>query len=213
MQALVFWLLTTTPSPTPTATPAEPLVVPVQERSSAVADDTAAPTLTGRHWAVSLDRPGLPNLHQVSASVYRGAQPEAAGFPQLRKLGIKTVVNLRAFHDDEPQARKYRLSYAQIPVKEWEPTLQEAAAFLKTVTDESAAPFYVHCKHGADHTGVMIAVYRVAVQGWTKEEAVREMTQGSFGFHDTWKDLVTWVRELDVDALRSAAGLDVPSQK
>jgi tyrosine-protein phosphatase SIW14 len=35
----------------------------------------------------------------------------------------------------------------------------------------------------------MIAVYRIAVQGWSKAEAIREMTEGDFGFHRTWSNL------------------------
>lgn len=38
-----------------------------------------------------VERPGLPNLHQVNERYCRGAQPKAAGMPELVKLGVRTV--------------------------------------------------------------------------------------------------------------------------
>ena len=66
---------------------------------------------------------------------------------------------------------------------------------------------FVHCQHGADRTGTATAVYRIVVEGWTKDEAIREMTQGGYGFHPLWANLIRYVRELDVDRLRREAGL------
>ncbi|MCP4369159.1 MAG: dual specificity protein phosphatase family protein [Deltaproteobacteria bacterium] len=65
----------------------------------------------------------------------------------------------------------------------------------------------VRCQHGADRTGTMCALYRVAVQGWTKEEAIREMTEGGFGFHEVWKILPSWIKELDIESIRKDAGI------
>jgi hypothetical protein len=53
----------------------------------------------------------------------------------------------------------------------------------------------------------MIAVYRIAVQGWTRDEAVREMTQGGFGYDDLFPNLVEYVKKLDVDRLKQKAGI------
>ena len=56
-------------------------------------------------------------------------------------------------------------------------------------------------------TGMMTAIYRIAVEGWSKEDAIAEMTQGGFGFHEVWKNLVDYVRELDVERLKREAGI------
>jgi len=37
----------------------------------------------------------------VTTNLYRGAQPTAEGVKQLKLLGIRTVINLRAFHSDK----------------------------------------------------------------------------------------------------------------
>ncbi len=100
------------------------------------------------------------------------------GFKNLEESGIKTVVNLRANHGDEELLEGTSLRYVRIAMNTWAPKEEDVAKFLKIATDATAQPMFVHCQHGADRTGTMVAAYRVVVQGWTKESAVREMTAG-----------------------------------
>jgi protein tyrosine phosphatase (PTP) superfamily phosphohydrolase (DUF442 family) len=124
-----------------------------------------------------------------------------------KKLGIRTVVSLRAFHSDRDEIGETGLAYEHFSFKTWHPEEEDVVRFLKIVTDPKQTPVLLHCQHGADRTGMMSAIYRVAVQGWTKEEAVREMTTGDFGFHAVWKNLPPWIMALDIDALKTKAGL------
>lgn len=48
----------------------------------------------------------------------------------------------------------------------------------------------------------MCAVYRIAVDGWTKKEAIREMRDGGFNFHEVWQNLPRWIEDLDVESIR-----------
>jgi protein tyrosine/serine phosphatase len=64
---------------------------------------------------------------------------------------------------------------------------------------------FVHCRRGADRTGVVVAVYRVCVEGWTKEDAIAEMMTGGFHFHSSWQHLVRYVRDLDTEHVCSGA--------
>jgi len=162
-------------------------------------------------WAVPLTREGLPNLFKVSDNLYRGAQPPAPeGFKELKKMGVRTVVNLRAFHDDSDKMKGTGLGYERMEFKTWHPENEDIVKFLKIVTDTNKTPVFVHCQHGADRTGTMCAVFRIAVQGWGREEAIKEMTQGSFGFHEVWDNLITYIRGLDVNKIRKEAGLNRP---
>lgn len=153
-------------------------------------------------WAQAITLEGLPNLSKVSPGLYRGAQPAQQGFVQLQKLGVKTVVNLRAFHSDRDLIAKTGLGYEEIPFKTWHPETEDIVRFLKIATDTNATPVLVHCQHGADRTGTMCAMYRIVVQGWTKEEAIREMTDGGYGFHAVWDNLIKYIRELDVNDVK-----------
>ena len=163
---------------------------------------------SGRKWAERLELPGVPNLHRVSENLYRGAQPGAEGMKQLEKLGVKTVVNLRSSGSDRDEIEGTALTYEHIGMTTWNPDPENVTHFLKIVTDGSRTPVFVHCRHGADRTGTMCAIYRIATEGWSKDEAIEEMTKGGFGYHSIWKNLVDYVRELDVDKIKRIAGLN-----
>lgn len=158
-------------------------------------------------WAQPVSLDGVPNLHQVSTNLYRSAQPAAQGMRNLKQKGIVTVVSLRSFHSDRDEIGETGLEYEHIYMKAWHPERKEVVRFLQIVTDPKRTPALVHCQHGADRTGTMCALYRVAVQGWTKEEAIREMTEGGFGFHEVWQNLPEWITDLDIESIRRDAGI------
>jgi protein tyrosine phosphatase (PTP) superfamily phosphohydrolase (DUF442 family) len=159
------------------------------------------------NWAVKLDRPGLPNLHKVNNGLYRGAQPTAEGIRELEKLGVKTIICLRDDHTDKDILGQSKIAYVHIPVKTWNPTEEQVVRFLRIVADKNRRPVFVHCKHGADRTGTMCAIYRVAVDGWTKRQAIDEMSTGGFGFHSIWMNLPKFIEKLDVEKVKDKAGL------
>jgi protein tyrosine/serine phosphatase len=167
----------------------------------------AVKTARPEKWAAPLSVAGVPNLHKVTDGLYRSAQPTGEGWKNLKALGITTVVNLRSSHSDREAIAPLGIAYEHIPMKAWHAEHQDIARFLKIVSDPKRAPVLVHCEHGADRTGTMCAVYRIVVQGWTKEEALKEMTQGGFGFHETWQNLLHSVEKLDVTKLRAEAGI------
>src|SRR3989339_303284 len=137
-------------------------------------------------WAVGIEKEGLLNFHKVSDDLYRGAQPTAEGIKQLKEMGIKTIVNLRSFNSDKGEIGNTEIGYEHIYMKAWHPEEKEIAIFLKTVTDKTKTPVFVHCQHGADRTGLMCAIYRVAVCGWSKQAAADEMIYGGGGFYLVW---------------------------
>jgi len=161
---------------------------------------------------------GLPNLRKLSGDVYRSAQPTLEGMKNLKTMGIRTVINLRAFHSDRTVIGNTGLGSEDIHMIAWPliPTEKQAIKFLRIVTDKKRTPVLIHCQHGADRTGTMCAVYRIIVQGWTKEDAIREMTEGGFGFHRAWgNQLVQWINDLDIDKIKEKAGIEmnkVPSE-
>lgn len=177
---------------------------PASAVSSAAA--TAVPARPAS-WAQPMARPGLPNLFKVSDGLYRGAQPTADGMRRLPELGVKTVIDLRAGHSDSAQLPA-GLGLVSIPMRAWRAKESDMVSFLRAATDRKRGPVFVHCEHGSDRTGLMVAVYRMAVQGWSKEEAIREMTSGGYGFHPVWKNIPAAMRKLDVEKLKREAGLE-----
>ena len=136
------------------------------------------------------------NFAKVSDDYYRGGQPLAEHFDELQALGIKTIVNLTNAEDGRPEeqalAEKYGMRYVHIPMNTRKPpTEQEIAAFFAAVDEEGAV--YVHCVGGRHRTGVMTAVYRMTRDGYTGEQAFKEMKQYKYGpdfLHPEFKKFV-----------------------
>ena len=169
---------------------------------------TAATTTTASEAAQSIELKGCPNLHRVNDNYYRGAQPSEEGFRSLEKMGIKTVVNLRTSKSDRSRLKNTKLDYEHIWFKTWHPEEEDVVRFINIVTDPKRQPVFVHCRHGADRTGLMTALYRITVDGWSKQDAIKEMTTGGFGFHPEWKNLIKFIEKFDVEELRRQLDLE-----
>jgi protein tyrosine phosphatase (PTP) superfamily phosphohydrolase (DUF442 family) len=180
---------------------------PVADRRPATAVGARAPAQRPANWAQPLHVSGLPNLHKVSNDLYRCAQPTAEGIRSLSSLGIKTVVNLRSSHSDAAVMGDTTIHYEPIPMNSWHPEEEEVVRFLRIVTNPNRVPVLAHCQHGADRTGTMCALYRIAVQGWSKEAALREMQEGGFGFHEVWQNLIQYIKGLDIERIKQKAGI------
>ncbi len=150
---------------------------------------------------------GLPNLFQVSPVLYRSAQPTAEGLNLLNQnlavsyglpKEIKTVVNLRNNEGDGALVVPTGVRYEQIPFDTWQVKETDVVRFLKIVRNPNNQPVLLHCKHGADRTGMMTAIYRIVEQGWRKQDAIAEMTQGGFGYHPIWSNLIRYIEHMDV---------------
>ena len=128
----------------------------------------------------------IPNFAKVADGVYRGSQPDAAGFRALKELGVRTVINLRARHDDAPFAGPLGIDVINLPMKArlgiHPPDETEVGRFFEVVLDPSRRPVFFHCAQGMDRTGTFGALYRIEIDGWTPERAYDEMRE--FGWHD-----------------------------
>ncbi len=170
---------------------------------------TPASETPAKAWAQSITLPGLPNLQRQSATLYRGAQPTAEGWRELETLGVRSVLSLRGFHDDHPPAGS-ALQFERISFHTLHPEDEDVIAFLRFVADPAHQPVFVHCAHGADRTGMMCAIARIVFEGWSREEAIAEMTEGGYSFHSWNQQLVRYLERADFVALAREAGISTP---
>jgi tyrosine-protein phosphatase SIW14 len=140
--------------------------------------------------AERIHAPGLRNAAKVSEQLYRGAQPRPAGLRALQKIGVTTIVDLRA--ENRPKiawerktAESLGIRFINIPVDAWAPPSEaQVAQFLTLLRDNPQEKVFVHCEFGDDRTGVFVATYRMAFENFSVEDALREMNQ--FGFNNVW---------------------------
>jgi protein tyrosine phosphatase (PTP) superfamily phosphohydrolase (DUF442 family) len=121
---------------------------------------------------------GVKNFYQVDQNVYRGAQPSDDGFKYLAKIGVKTVIDLRAADErsesEEAMVTAAGMKYVNVPMTGLAaPTEAQISRILGILEGDSGAVF-VHCKRGADRTGVVIASYRIDHDGWDNAHALSE---------------------------------------
>ena len=123
---------------------------------------------------------GIANFGRMNDRLYRGAQPTAAGFAQLRARGLDTVVRLSLGDEGSAAERAVvetlGMHFVNLP---WssvrDPNAEQIVAFLTLVKEHPERKIFVHCKAGADRTGVFVALYRIAVDRWTPSRALDEM--------------------------------------
>jgi protein tyrosine phosphatase (PTP) superfamily phosphohydrolase (DUF442 family) len=124
-------------------------------------------------------------------------------------MGVKTIIDFQTSLDRpsaEDDVSGTGIQLVHIGFHAWHPEDDDVVRFLRAATDESKQPLFVHCRHGSDRTGMMCAIYRIVVEGWTKDQAISEMTDGGFGFHPIWQNLPSYIRTLDVEKLRAQCG-------
>jgi protein tyrosine/serine phosphatase len=156
-------------------------------------------------WATKIELPDVQNLYKVTDNLYRSQQPSEAGFKALKEhLGIKTVINLRAFHSDKEKLSGLGVLNKELSVKTWHIEDEDVIKVLSILRKKENGPFLIHCQHGADRTGVMSAMYRIVEQGWTKDDAIAEMVNGGYGFHALWSNIIQYIKQTDVKKIRDA---------
>jgi len=137
--------------------------------------------------------PGLSNVGRVAPGVYRGAQPEAAGYATLKKMGIRTVINLRNSMSERAAVEGAGMRSIEVPMEMSRDGLRaKVDRVLALMADPANQPVFVHCRHGQDRTGIVIAAYRMKMEEWPLSQAESEMK--AFGFNDVWVNFRQFIR-------------------
>ena len=154
----------------------------------------AALPLLGATPAAHEEVPGVANFAVVSPILSRGAQPTRLGFRLLRERGIRTIVALRWGHDDRLALAGLGLSSYRLRAKQWHPETEDVVRAMKVILAPEYQPVFVHCQAGKDRTGLVVAVYRILVDGWSVDEAIAE--RKAFGATDFWEENKEYLRRL-----------------
>lgn len=161
------------------------------------------------------------NLYKVDNYLYRSEQLRQADIPLIKANHIDAIISLRFFDQDEDQelinevAQNADVTLYNQPLKSWHVTPAEVAQILQKIKTLQAQNQHVlvHCYHGADRTGLIIAMHRIIHQGWTIDQARKEMTKGGFGYHPIWINLENMLNPATVQAVRQElAILQSPTQ-
>lgn len=163
-------------------------------------------------WAVQVKNTAdVPNLYKITDHIYRSGQPTEKGIAELVDPGsginIKTFIDLRQFHKNDIPASASQLHVEQVPLYagQIDTKIIDNAVIkvMKILSEEKNGPFLIHCKYGADRTGLMSAMYRILYQNWSKETAIDEMLNGGYGFHALWTNIIEYIEQANIENLRN----------
>lgn len=165
---------------------------------------SAAPELRPESWARPIIDTRVGNLFLVSPGLYRAEQPGLSDIPDLQALGIKSLLNLREYHQDGPHFARAGFYLTRHPMAAGSASSEDLVAALRLIR-KAPKPVLVHCWHGSDRTGFVIAGYRLVFDGWSKQAAIDELRRGGFGSHErTYPNIKRALEALDVEELRRA---------
>jgi tyrosine-protein phosphatase SIW14 len=154
------------------------------------------------HWAAPVINTTLENCYRVSDDLYRCEQPKKKDIADLKALGVRSILNLRRWNTD-PRALEeagFKLLVQRMEADDL--TVDDLVAALRLMRD-APKPIMLHCWHGSDRTGSIVAAYRIVFQNWTPAAALDELRHGGFGYHESWfPNIITLFEGMDADALR-----------
>ena len=150
------------------------------------------------NWAQAITWPHAENFFKVTPDLYRSAQPSKKAMKSYEEFGIRTIINLRNLHDDRDEIKGTSLNLIEIPINTWDIEDEDIEAALNAIK-KAEKPVLVHCQHGADRTGTVIAMYRIIFQNWTKAEALDELMNGGFGYHAVWINIPRYINKVNLE--------------
>ncbi|CAN5951498.1 unnamed protein product [Sphagnum jensenii] len=164
--------------------------------------------------AFALDPVGIANFEEATPYLYRGGRPTQSGLADLSKMGVKTVINLQGgdLHsffgpidriiekgelpqniiEEGKEVVALDMNYYNFPLDSVNKITDEEGEWINQILVDIAnpalQPVFVHCEHGKDRTGLIVALERVEYEHWTPEEARAEWIRMG---HGTMNQIIT----------------------
>ena len=155
-------------------------------------------------WAQPVIGTSLENFFRINADLYRSEQPTRAEIPDLKKFGIKSILSLRQYHTDPREFQRAGIATFEHRMDAGRVSVADLIAALKLI-QSAPKPVLLHCWHGSDRTGFVVAGYRMVFMNWTADQAIDELDKGGFGFHETfYPNIIRTLKTIDVTAVRKA---------
>jgi len=151
---------------------------------------------------VSADPRGLPgiagvwNFSKVNDKLFRGAAPTEAGMQSLKETGARSIIDLRKPSEvrqgERIAAQASGMVYTNVPLHGLGAPSDEQVRTVLSLIDTLPSPVFIHCVHGCDRTGTIIACYRIARDQWSAESALAEAKR--YGLSDFERGMKKYIR-------------------
>ena len=147
----------------------------------------------------------LHNAFAVTPKIFSGSSPDnEAGFAEIAKLGVKTIISVDGGKPDVETAKKYGLKYVHIPFG-YDGIPTNRVVELVKAAQTLDGSFYVHCHHGKHRGPAAVAVMCEAVSGWSTDLAEQWLRQA--GTASDYPGLYRNVREFKLPSAAELAAV------
>lgn len=152
--------------------------------------------------AASISFSGRPNNYaNIDQYVSRSAQPAKEDFAWLKAQGVTDIINFRTMYqsgmnfDEKKVVENLGMKYHNIPTYSRTPKEENILKFLKITNKviEEGGKIHIHCKAGADRTGLNAFIYKMSKGIGTLRENIDEWI---FRGHNTklYPDMIPWAK-------------------
>ncbi|MFD1260128.1 dual specificity protein phosphatase family protein [Entomomonas asaccharolytica] len=156
-------------------------------------------------WADPID-PSF-NFYQVSPLLYRSALPDTSKVETIKKQNIATIITLIKEDDTKWLGKNEKIQLVKYPTHADRVKDDDVLKVLKLIqqSQSEGKAVLLHCKHGQNRTGLFIAMYRIVVQRWSKEQAINELVYGisSTEMEDV-NEAMAYIQKANVNGIRKA---------
>jgi len=138
------------------------------------------------HEAAAAEFQALPSTHlhnvfRATPKIFSGSSPDnEAGFAEIAKLGVKTMVSVDGGRPDVETAKKFGLKYIHLPIG-YDGIPSNRVVELVKAAQTLEGPIYVHCHHGLHRGPAAVAVMCEAVAGWSTNLAEQWLKRAGDG--------------------------------
>lgn len=139
----------------------------------------------------------IEHFHKVNDHIYRGAQPDKAGVDYLKSIGVDTIVDLNddveaeVIEQHEAEEAGIRFVPLSLPGLAIMPRdTAKVALAIKVMASQRSGTVFIHCAHGVDRTGLVVALYRVWFENKHRNDAYAEWLELG---HSRWLFFFDWM--------------------
>ena len=120
-------------------------------------------------------------MNKVSEGIYRSGRPNLNNNLHF----LKTIVNLEDDYESVRKeweyCRRNNIIFVWRPMSEIKKPYKHYLFYLANIIENRfKRPILIHCKHGHERTGIVIAQYRMNWEGWSKWKAIKEALRKGF---------------------------------
>jgi uncharacterized membrane protein YkoI/protein tyrosine phosphatase (PTP) superfamily phosphohydrolase (DUF442 family) len=150
---------------------------------------------------------GVKNFGRVTDRYFRGGAVTPDGIKTLAEMGVRVIIDLR----DEPNAdepdvcQRNGVKYFNFPMTGHDVPGDKVVNEILSIIQSAKEPVYVHCSAGKHRAGTIAALYRMRVQGWSKDQAWAEQQSYGFGMPEEHPELYAYAYGSRADRAASTA--------